>query len=159
MTDKDHANAAAKELGVMLLALRKTTKGLKGALGSPGPNWSAALSARTRALEHLAEIGAAAPGPPPPPQTGALAPQTYNKGSGGQDARYCVAGLTKDSSGRYVDGSGFHYDDNGLSLGGRSGNDVPGLKPSDMMDDKGACDSYEWMGRVFPPWPVESYRV
>jgi len=158
VSDNVHRDEAIRELDAMLVALKKTTKGLKGALGSPGPNWSAALSARKRAIDHLAQIGQAEP-PPPPPPAQKLAPQTYNKGSGGQDARYCVAGLTKDSSGHYVDGSGFRYDENGLSLGGRSGNPVPGLKAADMMDDKGACDSYEWQGRVFPPWPVESYRA
>ena len=97
-----------------------------------------------------------APTPPPtepPPVTHSLAPQTYNRGSANQDARYC----TRDSGN--PDGGGFHYDENGLCRGGRSGNPVPGLKPSDMMDDKGSCDSYEWGGRTFPPWPPESYQV
>jgi hypothetical protein len=34
------------------------------------------------------------PPPPPPPPTVLPAPQTYNKGSRGQDARYCIAGLS-----------------------------------------------------------------
>jgi hypothetical protein len=86
--------------------------------------------------------------PPPPPPAG-LAPQTYNRGSSGQDARYC----TKDSGN--PDGGGFHYDSGGRSLGGRSGKFVPGLKPADEMDGREPCDPYNG----FPPWPKESYEV
>jgi hypothetical protein len=99
------------------------------------------------------------PAPTPPPDEGppvaptGLAPQTYNRGSSGQDARYC----TRDSGN--PDGGGFHYDENGLCRGGRSGNPVPGLKPADMMDGKGACDPYEWGGVSYPPWPPGSYEV
>lgn len=95
------------------------------------------------------------PPPPPPPSTPKLAPQTYNKGSRGQDARYCTAGLSKDSTGAYVDSGGFCYDGNGLCLGGRSGNYVPGLKAADEMDGREPCDPYNGM----PPWPAESYQV
>ena len=107
----------------------------------------------------LAGGGSPDPQPPLPPDGGGgeptrtLAPQTYNQGSHGQGARFC----TRDSGN--PDGGGFSYDENGLCRGGRSEKPVPGLKPSDMMDDKGACDGYEWMGRTFPPWPDESYTV
>ena len=99
--------------------------------------------------------------PPPPPPAKRLAPQTYNRGSRGQDAKYCVnaPGVIRRGDGRYVDEAGYVYDDQGLCMGGRSGNPVEGLKPSDMMDDKQPCDGYEWMGRVFPPWPAGSYEV
>jgi hypothetical protein len=85
--------------------------------------------------------------PPPPPRL--LAPQTYNRGSSGQDARYC----TKESGN--PDGGGFSYDSGGRSLGGRSGNTVAGLKPADEMDGREPCDPYNG----FPPWPAASYDV
>jgi len=81
--------------------------------------------------------------PPPPPPT--LNPQTYNKGSSGQDARYCV---TKDD--------GYRYDSGGREIDGRrSGKFVAGLKPADEMDGREPCDPYNG----FPPWPKESYDV
>ena len=61
----------------------------------------------------------APPPPPPPPQR--LAPQTYNRGSSGQDARYCIPpggatdGCRYDSGGREIDGL-------------RSGKFVPGFQ-------------------------------
>jgi hypothetical protein len=93
------------------------------------------------------------PLPPPPPPTPKLAPQTYNKGSSGQDARYCTQ-----HSGN-PDGGGFRYDNDGRSLGGRSGNPVAGLKPADEMDGRGPCDPYTNNGQSFPPWPPGSYDV
>lgn len=110
--------------------------------------------------ELLGEIGTSSPptpDPEPEPEPSGFAPRTYNKSSSG-DARFCVAGLPKDSSGAYVDAMGVRYDDGGRDLGGRDGSRiVPGIKASDMMDDNGPCDGYEWQGRVFPPWPPESY--
>lgn len=95
--------------------------------------------------------------PSPPPTIQAYAPRTYNKSASG-DARFCVAGLPKDASGAYVDAMGVRYDSDGKDLGGRDGSRiVPGIKGSDMMDDNGPCDPYEWQGRFFPPWPAESY--
>lgn len=83
-----------------------------------------------------------APPPPPPPK---LNPQTYNKGSSGQDARYCV---THDD--------GYRYDSGGREIDGRrSGKFVPGLKPADEMDNREPCDPYNG----FPPWPDGSYEV
>ena len=98
------------------------------------------------------------PVPQPPPPGAELAPRTYNR-SDRSDARYCVAGLPRDVTGAYVDGGGYRYDENGLSLGGRD-NDriVPGLKSSDSMDGAGPCDPYSHEGRHFPPWPAESYE-
>ena len=89
------------------------------------------------------------PAPTPPPPPAALpAPQTYNKGSRGQDARYCLP------PGQTVDAAGYHYDENGLSTDGRrTGNPVPGLRPADEMNGQGPCEPY--LG--FPPWPAESY--
>ena len=89
--------------------------------------------------------------PPPPPRN--LAPQTYNRGSSGQDARYC----TRESGN--PDGGGFHYDADGRSLGGRSGNPVAGLKPADQMDGREPCDPYTNGNLSFPPWPAASYDV
>ena len=92
------------------------------------------------------------PPPPPPPPPPRLAPQTYNRGSSNQDARYC----TRDSGN--PDGGGYHYDDAGRPLAGtadgRSQKDVPGLRPSDEMNGLGPCDPY----LSFPPWPAESYE-
>lgn len=89
---------------------------------------------------------------PPPPR---LAPQTYNRGSSGQDARYCVLwpGVSKVGPNRWRDEGGFEYDDGGLSLGGRSGNAVAGLLPADSMDGREACDPVNGM----PPYPAGSF--
>ena len=84
------------------------------------------------------------PPPPPPPQ---FHPQTYNKGSSGQDARYCVP----------PDGptDGCRYDEGGREIDGkRTGQFVPGLKPADEMDGREPCDPYNG----FPPWPAASYE-
>lgn len=99
----------------------------------------------------------ATPPPPPPPPAKRLAPQTYNKGGAGQDARYCVQspGVVKAGPNDWVDEGGFRYDDNGLCKGGRSGNPVAGLKPADQMDGRGSCDPYNGM----PPWPAGSYET
>jgi len=98
--------------------------------------------------------------PPPPPDNKTLAPLTYNAVPARNiNGRYCIAGLQKDSSGAYTDGLA-RYDDGGRQLGGeRSEKYVAGLKYADMMDGLGPCDPYEWQGRVFPPWPNESYEV
>lgn len=110
-------------------------------------------SALGQAAWHLARRLAPAPvPPPPPPPPRRVAPQTYNRGSAGQDARYCTFGLPTDSQGRPVDDYST-YDENGLSLGGRTGNPVPGLKPADEMDGRGPCEPYG----PFPPWPTMSY--
>jgi hypothetical protein len=93
------------------------------------------------------------PPPPPPPPTVLPAPQTYNKGSRGQDARYCIAGLSN-ANGVFTDAKGYRYDGQGLELDGRrSGNPVAGLKPADEMDGRDPCDPYNGM----PPWPAGSY--
>ena len=83
---------------------------------------------------------------------GDLAPQTYNPGGGGQNARYCVAGLPEISPGVFSDGS-YTYDANGLSFD-RPDTYVAGLKPADQMDGRGACDPYD----NFPPWPEGSIQ-
>ncbi len=107
----------------------------------------------TLAQDHDAAIAAPAPQPTPTPApTPAPAkrpfPQTYNRGGSGQDARYCTGG-------RDVDDMGYRYDGQGLSLGGRSGNPIAGLKPSDQMDGADPCTGYDGM----PPWPPGSYNV
>jgi len=102
------------------------------------------------------------PPPPPPPTAKRLAPQTYNKGSRGQDARYCInaPGVTRvGSTDRWIDEGRYTYNIDGLCDGGRSGAPVAGLKPSDMMDGKGPCDPYTWGEQSFPPWPPGSYEV
>jgi hypothetical protein len=115
--------------------------------------WPDKLERTLRILkdEHDAAVPVDPPDDPPPPPAVKLAPQTYNKGSSGQDARYC----TKESGN--PDAGGFHYDDGGRSLGGRTGNPVAGLKPADQMDGREPCDPYTHDGRSFPPWPKESY--
>ena len=98
------------------------------------------------------------PPPPPPPTPKKLAPQTYNRGSRGQDAKYCTQGLPF-VNGAFQDEGGFRYDDQGLCYGGRSGAPVAGLKPSDEMDGRGPCDPYTNGNLSFPPWPAASYEV
>lgn len=118
----------------------------------PGSGYGLAL---WRMLDALTP--APPPPPPPPPPVKKLAPQTYNRGSSGQDARYCTnaPGVTKLGPNDWVDEGGFHYDASGLCRGGRSGQNVPGLKPSDQMDGHEPCDPYNGM----PPWPPKSYEV
>ena len=88
-----------------------------------------------------------APGPLP-------SPQTYNRGSNGQDARYCVNGGAGGT-----DAAGYRYDSGGRELDGRrTGNKIDVLKPSDEMDGREPCDPYTKDGRSFPPWPPESYQ-
>lgn len=112
-------------------------------------------------IVNVVDINKLVQDPTPPPSSNpwdsGYAPQVYNKGSRGQDARYnirinCVAN---------VDQRGIHYDDAGLCLGGRTGNDVPGLKPVDMSDGLEPWQPYEWMGRTIGPnkedYPAESY--
>ena len=84
------------------------------------------------------------PPPPPPPPPVKLNPQTYNKGSRGQDARYCVT----------ID-DGYRYDADGREIDGlRTGQFIEGLKPASEMDGRGPCDPYNG----FPPWPEKSYE-
>lgn len=98
------------------------------------------------------------PDPPPTPTRKFLAPQTYNKGSRGQDAQYCTTGLPRDPNGIPYEPSapGITYND-GLCNGGRTGDPVPGLKPADEMDSRGPCDPYTHNDVSFPPWPEQSY--
>jgi len=134
------------------------------ALRKHHPENKAAWDKLERTLKILADDhDAAIPGTPdnpddPPPTPKKLAPQTYNRGSRGQDAKYCTTGLAK-VNGAFVDDGGFRYDDQGLCLGGRSGNPVAGLKPSDEMDGRGPCDPYTNGNQSFPPWPAASYNV
>jgi hypothetical protein len=98
------------------------------------------------------------PLPPVPPTDPIIrvAPQTYNA-EGGSNARYCTAGLPRNADGRLFDRYAT-YDEDGRQLGGRSEQHIDGLKGARMMDDKGPCDPYAWMGREFPPWPIASYE-
>lgn len=117
------------------------------------PGHRAAFEKLRRTLKLLAaDYDARQTTPPPPPPTTtptptpkpALNPQTYNRGSRGQDARYCV---THDD--------GYRYDADGREIDGRrSGNPVPGLKPADEMDGRGPCEPD---GAGHPPWPAASY--
>lgn len=127
----------------------------------------------TRLLRHLKDEHDAAndseppppppedpPPPPPPPIAKRLAPMTHY-GVPRADARYCVraAGVTDIGGGKFRDEGGFTYSENGLCDGGRSGKFVSVLKPADSMDGLEPCDGYTKDGRVFPPWPAESYEV
>jgi hypothetical protein len=97
------------------------------------------------------------PDPPDPPKP-QVAPRTYNGLPGGEpSARFCTAGLPRNAKGRLYDVYS-EYDDDGRDLGGRTNRQVDGLPPADAMDNYGPCDTREWMGRVFPPWPAESYE-
>jgi hypothetical protein len=100
------------------------------------------------------------PPPPPPPPEKRLAPMTHYA-TPRADARYCVhsPGVTMVMGDDWVDEGGFHYTENGLCKGGRTGKFVPELKPADSMDGLEPCDGYEKDGRRFPPWPAASYEV
>lgn len=104
------------------------------------------------------------PTDPPPPNTdpslSGYAPQSYNRGSRGQDARYNIRiNCQQRSDGKYVDRQGVLYSDGGLCEDGRrSGQYVEGLKPSDMMDGKEPWEPYEWQGRTIPPYPAKSWE-
>jgi len=107
------------------------------------------------------------PPPPPPPQEqpwdSGYPPRAYNMGSRGQNCIFNVhINCTQRSDGKYVDQHGLVYSDSGLCDGGRSETpDIPGLKASDMKDQKEPWESYEWMGNVIGPnkenYPPESY--
>jgi hypothetical protein len=106
------------------------------------------------------------PAPPPsvptpePPPASRLAPQTYNRGSSGQDARYSVReNCAHVGPNRWQDQGGYQYDDSGLCLGGRSGSPVLGLKPADEMDGREPWMPYTNGSLSFPPWPAASYEV
>lgn len=127
-----------------------TANALRAAL----PQNKAAFDKFQRTCSILAADHDAGLVPPPPPPSAtptptppkpALNPQTYNKGSNGQDARYCV---THDD--------GYRYDSGGREIDGRrSGKFVPGLRPADEMNGLEPCDPY----LNFPPWPAGSYEV
>jgi hypothetical protein len=97
------------------------------------------------------------PQPPKPSDTG-YAPQSYNQGSRGQNAKFNVhINCTLRGDGYYVDKNGIVYQDNGLcSSGGRTEPFIPELKPSDMSDGKEPWEAYEWMGNIIGPGP-ENY--
>lgn len=62
------------------------------------------------------------------------APQIFNPGNRGQNARYDISGLAWDPErGAYVDDAGYHYDSNGLSLD-RPDTFVEGLRGADDMN-------------------------
>ena len=122
-----------------------------------------------RTIKHLVDEHDAAvadpeppppPPPPPPPTTSPWFPRTYNKVlPNGQDARFCVSSpdpaFWKTEGGLIWDKGGASYDDGGLCVNGLRSTDtqVPGLKPANEMDGRGACDPYG----PFPPWPDGSY--
>lgn len=111
---------------------------------------------------HDAAVGPVDPEEPPDPEPEVkkYAPQAYNKGAGGQNARYNVKiNCVQLSSGNYSDGEGVIYDDGGRQTGNlRSEKDVSGLKAADMMDGKDPWEPYEWQGTTFPPYPPASYE-
>jgi len=100
---------------------------------------------------------------PPPEPTKKYAPRTYNS-TDRADARFCMKeeyGVVRTGGGAgdmYVDQMGVHYSENGMDLGGRSKNIVPGLKGADSMDGAEPCDPYTKDGRTFPPYPAESFN-
>lgn len=121
---------------------------------------------------------AAIPSDPPPPNGGngggnepppnrpwesGFAPQAYNQGGSGQDARYNIRiNCTQRSDGKYVDGQGIVYDDGGRPLGGRTQTAIPELKPADQMDGREPWDIYVYNDVQIGPnkenYPVASYN-
>lgn len=97
------------------------------------------------------------PPPPPPPVGQKLAPQSYNKGSSGQNARFNIRiNCTQLPDGRFRD-SNFIYDDSGLCEGGRSEQFIEALKPADEMDGREPWDPYVGPLGPVPPYPAASY--
>jgi hypothetical protein len=109
--------------------------------------WDKYFSTQRRLVaDHDAECTGAPPPTTtttaPPPTTTAPAPrpapQAYNRGSSGQDARYCVNGGAGGT-----DAAGYRYDSGGREIDGRrTGNPVAELKPADEMDGREPCDQY-----------------
>lgn len=137
------------------------------ALVALDPSHKAAYEKLRRTLKILAsahDAAVATPPPPPPPDEPPpppkLAPMTHYT-TPRADARYCVRaeGVVDIGGGKFRDEGGFTYTENGLCDGGRSGKFVSVLKPADSLDGLEPCDGYEKDGRVFPPWPQESYEV
>ena len=134
----------------------------KAIAGLPSVKPSARLAQAAWYLaRRLSPVTPPPPPPPPPPPAPRLAPQTYNKGSRSQDARYCInaPGVSRVGDDRWQDEGGYIYNSDGFCFGGRSGNPVAGLKPADMMDGRQPCDPYTNDGQSFPPWPAASYEV
>lgn len=105
------------------------------------------------------------PPPPPPlqPWDSGFAPQSYNQGGSGQDARYNIRiNCTQRSDGKYVDGQGVVYDDGGRPLGGRTQTAIPELKPADQMDGREPWDIYIYNDVQIGPnkenYPAASYN-
>lgn len=104
------------------------------------------------------------PGPDPEPEPEPepeqkYAPRTYNT-TDRADARFCMKpeyGVEKQGAG-YVDAMGISYDEAGKDLGGRSKEQVAGLKGADSMDGREPCDEYTHNERTFPPYPAESFN-
>lgn len=76
-----------------------------------------------------------------------LAPQIYNPGSRGQNARFDIRGLPEVRPGVFSDGV-YEYDANGLALN-RPDSFVRGLKPADQMDGDQWGD---YLGPNRPRW-------
>lgn len=140
----DIVNSVGYKTTVPLADRRKVERRLAGGLPVNPPPKSRLGKAAWRVALLLTPVVPTPPPPPPPPPPVKLNPQTYNKGSRGQDARYCV---TFDD--------GFRYDADGREIDGlRSGQFIEGLKPADEMDNRSPCDPYG----PFPPWPEKSYE-
>ena len=102
------------------------------------------------------------PVPPDPPSGKRYAPRTHNT-VGAADARFCMKpeyGVKRvtEGDGYWIDEMGVRYGENGLDLGGRSKNQVPGLKGANSMDGLEPCDPYTNEGVTYPPYPPGSYE-
>ena len=95
---------------------------------------------------------------PPDPATTGYAPQSYNRGSRGQNAKFNIRINCTGGGEDYVDRNGIHYDSSGLCKGGRTEPEIPGLKPSDMSDGLEPWEPYTWNGVTYPPYPLQSYE-
>jgi hypothetical protein len=136
----------------------KVAKALKGEVAStPRSNIGKVAFYLARRLHPVGSTP-----PPPDPAASGYAPQAYNKGSSGQDARYNVLiNCTRHNDGSYEDKKGVLYDDGGrVKAGGqdRSGQHIDGLKPADQMDNKEPWEPYVHNNIAYPPYPAKSYE-
>jgi hypothetical protein len=115
---------------------------------------------------RLHPVAPSDPGPTPPPPAqpwdSGYAPQSYNRGSSGQDARFNIRiNCEQLANGDYRDKRGVVYTDGGLDRGGRTGSYVAGLKPADEMDGREPWEAYENFGTIVGPnkenYPPASY--
>lgn len=85
MSDTALRDQAVTALAAELVALKTTTRGLKGYTPTSGSQWAKALAARQQAVGLLAQIGQVPPPPPSPPANGVdavIPPSSYTAPQG-----------------------------------------------------------------------------